>query len=606
MLGRLSLRYLIFVWSGAAARGDSQPCQESSALFQFRSSWPGDELEICQVNTGLQVRPISTCSDFAHGSLDLSQESDGDADWAHAKSSKSSKSSKCKAHLKIQAFRGETESAQILLRIPSTLTWSRTGTTVTSNSFLGIPHGVECKALQVGFVFTNASGRVPDSGGGWRPDPLRPLVSAGVPSNVAQPLWVQCFVSELADAGHHEAELLLTLQPGGSVCVDLSLEIWNVSIPSLEQSKVGSAWRGMWRSAEFEPYYGPGYWEKNKQTWFDLMLDHRTPPDMVQKHPRPIDDFVYISGKGTKWLGILNVGSYKSGHANGCPQYTDNDIESILQNIKPTLEALKEKKLENRSYVYGFDEVPAHCEPELRQVFGAVKEAFPGLKTMAAINWEDLPTDLPLDIWVLQYQLFDQFGPEASRTWTEAGKDLWLYHCIEPGGPQYLNTFAERPSIQGRLLFWLAALWEIQYGRPTGWLYYEMNVWKPCNGPACGGAVHKHPIAWLSEGDFRGTAFTDWPEANFIWQGQYDTIFANGDGQFVYPCPDGPCGSVRLDAIRDGLEDWELFRAVGSEAVPLIKRVVQSPTKWNADPQLVFSIRGEAAKILMARNAHLR
>ena len=207
--------------------------------------------------------------------------------------------------------------------------------------------------------------------------------------------------------------------------------------------------------------------------------------------------------------------------------------------------------------------------------------------------------------WVLQYQLFDQFGPEASRTWTEAGKDLWLYHCIEPGGPQYLNTFAERPSIQGRLLFWLAALWEIQYGRPTGWLYYEMNVWKPCNGPTCGGAVHKHPIAWLSEGDFRGTAFTDWPEANFIWQGQYDTIFANGDGQFVYPCPDGPCGSVRLDAIRDGLEDWELFRAVGSEAVPLIKRVVQSPTKWNADPQQVLSIRAEAAKILMTRNANL-
>lgn len=25
-----------------------------------------------------------------------------------------------------------------------------------------------------------------------------------------------------------------------------------------------------------------------------------------------------------------------------------------------------------------------------------------------------------------------------------------------------------------------------------------------------------------------------------------DRIFANGDGQFVYPCTDGPCGGVRL------------------------------------------------------------
>ena len=579
---------------GAAVRADDsydRRVEESSGLVQIHSSWPGDELELCQVSTGFQVRPSSTCADFARGSLDLRD--------VEAKRTQHVKHHSCKAHLKIEAAKGETESAQILLRMPSTLTLNRKGTTVASHSFVDIPHGVDCKALQLGFVFTNASGRVPDSGGGWRPDPLRPLVSAGIPSNVAQPLWLQCFVSRLTTPGHHEAELLLTLRPGGSVCVGLAFEIWNVSIPSLEQSRVGSAWRGMWRSKEFEPYYGPTYWEKNKQAWFDLMLDHRTPPDMVRKHPRPLDDFVYISGKGTKWLGILNVGSYSSGHENGCPHYTHDDVTSILQNIKPTLDALKARSLENRSYVYGFDEVPAHCEPQMRQVFGAVKETFPGLKTMAAINWEHPAVDLPLDIWVLQYQLFEEFGPKASAAWAEAGKELWLYHCIEPGGPQYLNTFAERPPIQGRLLFWLAALWELQYGRPTGWLYYEMNVWKPCNGPSCGGAVQKRPVAWLSENDLHGTAFTDWPEANFIWQGQYDTIFANGDGQFVYPCVDGPCGSARLDAIRDGLEDWELFRALGSAAVPLIQHVVRSPTNWNADPELVLSIRAEAAKLLM-------
>ena len=427
---------------------------------------------------------------------------------------------------------------------------------------------------------------------------MGPSDSAGVPSNLAQPLWLQCSVSTQAAAGHHDAELFLTLQPGGSLCIGLALEIWDGPIPSLEQSQTGTAWRGKWRPREFETYYGPDYWEQNKQLWFDLMLEHRTPPDMVQKHPRPLDDFVYLSGKGTKWLGILNVGTYSSGREGGCPSFTDADMKIILETIQQTLEELKAKGLDKRSYVYGFDEVPATCEPQLRQVFGAVKGSFPGLKTMAAINWQHMPTDLPLDVWVLQYQLFDQFDPVYFSNWTGAQKELWLYHCIEPSGLDYLNTFAERPSIQGRLLFWLAALWEIQFGHPTGWLYYEMNVWKPCNGPSCGGAVSKHPVVWVGDSDLQRTAFTDWPEANFIWQGEYDDLFANGDGQFIYPCPDGPCGSIRLDAIRDGLEDWELFRALGKRAVPLIKQLVQSPTKWNADPSLLQSIRAEAAKLL--------
>ncbi len=35
--------------------------------------------------------------------------------------------------------------------------------------------------------------------------------------------------------------------------------------------------------------------------------------------------------------------------------------------------------------------------------------------------------------------------------------------------------------------------------------------------------------------------------------------FTVGDGQYVYPGPDGPVGTIRMEAIRDGLEDWELF-----------------------------------------------
>ena len=54
------------------------------------------------------------------------------------------------------------------------------------------------------------------------------------------------------------------------------------------------------------------------------------------------------------------------------------------------------------------------------------------------------------------------------------------------------------------------------------------------------------------------TARTDFDPANYVWLPRTD-IFANGDGNFVYPSPTGPIPTVRLHNLRDGFEDAELF-----------------------------------------------
>ena len=48
------------------------------------------------------------------------------------------------------------------------------------------------------------------------------------------------------------------------------------------------------------------------------------------------------------------------------------------------------------------------------------------------------------------------------------------YHCIEPSGAAFLNTFIERPWVQARLLYWLGAAANID-----GWLYYATDLWRP-------------------------------------------------------------------------------------------------------------------------------
>lgn len=75
-------------------------------------------------------------------------------------------------------------------------------------------------------------------------------------------------------------------------------------------------------------------------------------------------------------------------------------------------------------------------------------------------------------------------------------------------------------------------------------------------------------------GQLAGTSpFTDFDPANYVWAPKDTDIWANGDGQFVYPGSDGPVSTVRLEVMRDGLEDWEvsdktgLGRVVGSQDV---------------------------------------
>ena len=194
--------------------------------------------------------------------------------------------------------------------------------------------------------------------------------------------------------------------------------------------------------------------------------------------------------------------------------------------------------------------------------------------TAAVLNWSPMPLDLPVDIWILQ---FEEFNATNARDWIAAGKEQWHYHCIEPHDIASLNTFIERPAFQPRLLMWLGALNQLKYGAPTGWLYYAVNLWRPCDRDDCGGAVTREALNQNAS-----SPFSTFPVANFIWLGQYDDIFANGDGQYLYPCENGkPCGSIRLSALRDGLEDWELFSRHGDDdSVNLLSRMVRGARDW--------------------------
>ncbi|MDI6828009.1 MAG: DUF4091 domain-containing protein, partial [Armatimonadota bacterium] len=95
----------------------------------------------------------------------------------------------------------------------------------------------------------------------------------------------------------------------------------------------------------------------------------------------------------------------------------------------------------------------------------------------------------------------------------------------------------------------------------------------------------------------------------------------NGDGHLIYPGPGGkPFSSIRLECIRDGIEDYEYFYILNNlarEADPKLKNkvqkvltisdeVVSSPRDYTLDPMVLLKAREEAAELIEILSASER
>lgn len=146
----------------------------------------------------------------------------------------------------------------------------------------------------------------------------------------------------------------------------------------------------------------------------------------------------------------------------------------------------------------------------------------------------------------------------------KAGNDVWWYVTRKPNDPE-ITLAIDQDAVEYRVLFWQQKLYNVD-----GFLYYLCSDWAPAsdNAPidnkvqlhneyvATGGWYSKHEISTASN---------------------YDVY---GNGVLIYP---GfkialdylePVGSLRLECIRDGIEDFEYFtileELIGKEKVDMI------------------------------------
>ena len=159
--------------------------------------------------------------------------------------------------------------------------------------------------------------------------------------------------------------------------------------------------------------------------------------------------------------------------------------------------------------------------PAMREMNAWVHDLIP--------EWPRLETSPPqnslygaVDVWC---PTLDDINPRLFKQRQAKGENFWLYTVWERPG-----VMIDFPATDHRLISWIC--WK--YG-VKGFLYYGTTHWGS-----------------NAEGEQR------WPEVP--WKSWNEMPGHNGCGYLIYPGLNGtPLSSMRFEAIRDGIEDYEYF-----------------------------------------------
>jgi hypothetical protein len=265
------------------------------------------------------------------------------------------------------------------------------------------------------------------------------------------------------------------------------------------------------------------------------------------------------------------------GQGPGTPLY-----DQMYQKVKLKIfEHLREKGWLAKCYHYWCDEPKAEDYSSVLKGMDQYHRTLPGLRNILTFCYDKAPMAAfygAIDIWVAATNMID-FKTAGERQ--KLGDKVWWYVCCVTRYP-YPNNFIDHPAINHRIHFWMIEKYNLD-----GSLYWATTYWK-----------YKNP--WEDPRSYNG------PDKKTSW--------GNGDGYLLYPpsrkpsktpVVEGPVNSIRIEMIREGLEDreyfWLLKQKLGNKkhsALRLPDRLIQSPTKFTLNPQSLYSARHELGQVI--------
>jgi hypothetical protein len=172
------------------------------------------------------------------------------------------------------------------------------------------------------------------------------------------------------------------------------------------------------------------------------------------------------------------------------------------------------------------DEPNKHNAIEYRALCGTIRKLAPELRLLEAVSY---PVFGALDVWIPLNSDYEKHR-EAYETFRAEGDELWHYVCCQPRRDGYINRFMDYPLLATRYLFW----GNYKYGL-SGYLHWASNGYQPGQDPFKQNCP-KHTNTDSS------------------------IILPAGDTHILYPGKDAPWSSMRFEAQRNSIEDFELLR----------------------------------------------
>jgi len=388
---------------------------------------------------------------------------------------------------------------------------------------------------------------------GWYPDVLLKAASFDVPADrVARGAWITVHTEPDTPAGVYAGTVTVSAAGADPVEIPLTVRVWGFAVPhrrhlptqfSLRPHQLARFYFGPKAFYAF-PKYLPAPVYRKMLAW---LLKYRIAP------------YPYCAGAAGTRSMVGYLGERHDGDTVIELDFTEYDKntqlmldhgidmvcggilfsppEAYYRSFLPKMfEHLKEKGWERKAFIYGWDEFKPEKLAEVRQDYAWIKRYAPTFKHLIPVNEaENLPgPEDPgcMDIWVPSLGLYTrQFADERARH----GQSVWAY---------IVNSSEGSFDVQRSMNHYRSLFWNVWRRRCAGFLYY-------------------------------GTAFYHWAPGtgDFHADGSPKRTFLGTNGSnmdfLCYPAgarpEDGLNASVRLEAIRDGIEDWEYLHLLRNQ-----------------------------------------
>lgn len=419
----------------------------------------------------------------------------------------------------------------------------------------------------------------------YLPDALPPLVLENgrvVPHDVeagrTHPFYVLFYVPEGTPAGTYRGTIRAASANAPEVIVPVQLRVYGFSVArrslktsfgmDLRWAKYTSTPNHLWPSRVYYPDR-----ESTKigadtiARWMRFMADHRVSPQtlapgvdapsgsgLVPARSNYLNDFLGSGTANTFEGDRLNFNTAHLPDGSYEPNYIDNPFRSSSNRVRAAryyrsmYTALR--PWIRKSVVYTIDE-PRPTQRRFVEQYGAfVHKYAPGAKFMVTLHGKRFGYK-PLrnvDIFVqrLHFWWYDY------KRWIvkirRMRKQVWMYsHTTDhqAAAPLYL---IDKPASDSRIQGWFAYL-----TGANGLLYYNLDRWQ---GP-------RPEDRWFRD------PYRD-PLSSVIIAENGRRVRSNGDGSLIYPgyypalglnvVGSAPVSSLRMEALRDGLEDYEYLK----------------------------------------------